>query len=77
MLTQVPPGLREGQVTLKRKVCDTEDDLSGQETEPDSETMEGDGNESQPHVINARLSGRRLTAASRFTNQVWLHLIDY
>ncbi|KAN0084601.1 hypothetical protein V8E55_008105 [Tylopilus felleus] len=75
MLTQVPPGLREGQVTLKRKVCDTEDDLSGQETESDSETIEGDGNESQPHVINARLSGCCLTAASHFTNQSCINVL--
>lgn len=75
----------ERQFTLKRKVRDSDDapgilastevdDLSGQETEPD-EATEGDGNEPQPaidlHVSNARPAGRHLTAASRFTNQVW------
>ena len=74
----MPPRLVERQSILKRKDFDDdeepgimamttrEDNLSGQETEPD-ESMEheedGNSNETQP-------AGRRLTAASRFTNQV-------
>ena len=47
-----------------------EGDLSGHETEPD-DTMEGI--EGDCHVNTARPAARRLTAASRFTNQVcWL-----
>ena len=68
MLTRVPSRLVERQSTLKRKDLESdevpgivgttnwEDDLSGQEMEPD-ESME------QP-------TGHRLTTASRFSNQV-------
>lgn len=56
-----------------------EGDLSGHETEKD-ETMEEDENdgqlESAGHVNTPQLVRRRLTAASRFTNQVCDHATD-
>lgn len=83
--------MKESTTALKRKrgpdttdapdiMADTcEGDLSpGHETERD-ETTEEDENDGQPestgHVNTAQSAGRRLTAASRFTNQV-CDLID-
>ncbi|KAF8549269.1 hypothetical protein OG21DRAFT_1525925 [Imleria badia] len=86
-LTQVPPRLWERQAVLKRKVCDSgnandapgimtdvESDHSGAKTEPD-ETREGsEGEHECPHV---NMAGRRLTAASWYTNQTCINVLAW
>lgn len=78
-LTQVPPELQDGLAGKKRKDRDASVEtleVSDVETEEDEPMEEGEENGSQLTVTagdrtNTTVpAGRRLTAASRYTNQV-------